>query len=129
MSRHPSAAHLHAQPGPQHRASLSLLRKVIIDFESPEALEKKSGRNPWELLARYPDAYVKLKPAYNIMYKKYPIEVLFTGPDPCRTARFGRFYRRDHGIAPGSPPDNDGLGTRHAAAGDNFDQPAARRSD
>ena len=55
--------------------------ELIIDFESPEALEKNLEEIQSELLARYPDAYVKLKP-YNIMYKKYPIEVLFTGPDP-----------------------------------------------
>ncbi len=28
-----------------------------------------------------PDAYVRLK-RYNLMYKKYPIEVEFSGPDP-----------------------------------------------
>ena len=34
-----------------------------------------------DLSARYPDAYVKVK-RYNIMFKKYPIEVQFSGPDP-----------------------------------------------
>jgi multidrug efflux pump subunit AcrB len=34
-----------------------------------------------ELTRRYPQAYVKLK-RYNLMYKKYPIEVNFMGPDP-----------------------------------------------
>lgn len=33
------------------------------------------------LSARYPDAYVKLK-RYNLMFKKYPIEAQFLGPDP-----------------------------------------------
>lgn len=55
--------------------------ELIIDFESPEALVKNMDEIQQELLKRYPDAYVKLK-RYNIMYKKYPIEVLFTGPDP-----------------------------------------------
>lgn len=55
--------------------------ELIIDFESPEALEENIDEIQQYLLERYPDAYVKLK-KYNIMYKKYPIEALFTGPDP-----------------------------------------------
>lgn len=55
--------------------------ELIIDFESPEALEKNIDEIQSYLLKQYPDAYVKLK-KYNIMYKKYPIEALFTGPDP-----------------------------------------------
>lgn len=55
--------------------------ELIIGFESPDALEKNMDEIQEELLRRYPDAYVKLK-RYNIMYKKYPIEALFTGPDP-----------------------------------------------
>lgn len=55
--------------------------ELIIDFESAKALEKNMDEIQKELAARYPDAYLKLK-RYNIMYKKYPIEVIFTGPDP-----------------------------------------------
>lgn len=55
--------------------------ELIIDFESPKSLVENMDEIQKELLERYPDAYVKLK-RYNIMYKKYPIEVLFTGPDP-----------------------------------------------
>ena len=55
--------------------------ELIIDFESPEALVENMDKIQQELQKRYPDAYVKLK-RYNIMYKKYPIEALFTGPDP-----------------------------------------------
>lgn len=55
--------------------------ELIIDFESSEALKENMDEIQQELLTRYPDAYVKLK-RYNIMYKKYPIEALFTGPDP-----------------------------------------------
>ena len=55
--------------------------ELIIDFESPDALVENMDEIQRELLKRYPDAYVKLK-QYNIMYKKYPIEALFTGPDP-----------------------------------------------
>ena len=54
--------------------------ELIIDFESTEALDRNIDAIQ-EGLWPYPDAYVKLK-RYNIMFKKYPIEVLFTGPDP-----------------------------------------------
>lgn len=55
--------------------------ELIVDFASAEALDASIDAIQRELTARYPDAYVKLK-RYNIMYKKYPIEVQFTGPDP-----------------------------------------------
>lgn len=55
--------------------------ELIIDFESPAALDRNIESIQQELQQRFPDGYLKLKP-YNIMYKKYPIEALFTGPDP-----------------------------------------------
>ena len=55
--------------------------ELIIDFTSPDALVEHMEDIQAELTARYPDAYVKLK-RYNLMYKKYPIEVQFAGPDP-----------------------------------------------
>ncbi len=55
--------------------------ELIIDFESAEALDRNIEDIQQVLQQKYPDAYLKLKP-YNIMYKKYPIEALFTGPDP-----------------------------------------------
>lgn len=55
--------------------------ELIVDFESVKALESNVDDIQELLLQRYPDAYVKVK-RYNIMYKKYPIEALFTGPDP-----------------------------------------------
>ncbi len=55
--------------------------ELIIDFTDPKTLEKSIDRLQEQLTAMYPDAYVKLK-RYNIMYKKYPVELVFTGPDP-----------------------------------------------
>ncbi len=55
--------------------------ELIIDFESPKALEKNIGEIQQYVTAHFPDAYVKLK-RYNLMYKKYPIEAQFSGPDP-----------------------------------------------
>ncbi len=55
--------------------------ELIIDFESSEALEDNMNDIQDYLTENYPDAYVKLK-RYNLMYKKYPIEVMFSGPDP-----------------------------------------------
>ena len=55
--------------------------ELIIDFESPKALVSNIDNIQEELRKRYPDAYIKLK-RYNLMFKKYPIEVCFSGPDP-----------------------------------------------
>ena len=55
--------------------------ELIIDFETPKALVENINDIQNELNKRYPDAYIKLK-RYNLMFKKYPIEVCFSGPDP-----------------------------------------------
>lgn len=55
--------------------------ELIVDFESPESLDQKIDELQQALEKRWPDAYLKFK-KYNIMYKKYPIEAMFTGPDP-----------------------------------------------
>ena len=55
--------------------------ELIIDFTDPKTLEKSIDGLQEQLTAMYPDAYVKLK-RYNIMFKKYPVEAVFTGPDP-----------------------------------------------
>ena len=55
--------------------------ELIIDFTSPEELVANLDEIEKYLTAHYPDAYVKMK-RYNLMYKKYPIEAQFLGPDP-----------------------------------------------
>lgn len=55
--------------------------ELIIDFTSPEDLVDNIDEIQQELNKRFPDAYIKLK-RYNLMYKKYPIEAQFLGPDP-----------------------------------------------
>lgn len=55
--------------------------ELIIDFESPAALVGNLEEIQKDLTSMFPDAYVKLK-RYNLMYKKYPIEAQFCGPDP-----------------------------------------------
>lgn len=55
--------------------------ELIIDFESPKELVDNIADIQNELSKRYPDAYIKLK-RYNLMFKKYPIEACFHGPDP-----------------------------------------------
>ena len=55
--------------------------ELIVDFTSPEALVKNMDDIQAYLTAHYPEAYVKLK-RYNLMFKKYPIEAQFNGPDP-----------------------------------------------
>ncbi len=55
--------------------------ELIVDFTSPKTLERSIDRLQDTLSLAYPDAYVKLK-RYNLMFKKYPIEAQFQGPDP-----------------------------------------------
>ena len=55
--------------------------ELIIDFTSSDALENNMEGIQEYLTAHYPNAYVKLK-RYNLMFKKYPIEAQFLGPDP-----------------------------------------------
>lgn len=55
--------------------------ELIVDFESPKALVKLIDKIQDDVDAMFPDAYVKFK-RYNLMYKKYPIEAQFSGPDP-----------------------------------------------
>lgn len=55
--------------------------ELIIDFESPDALVKNIEDIQDYLNREFPQAYAKIK-LYNLMFKKYPIEVQFSGPDP-----------------------------------------------
>ncbi len=55
--------------------------ELIIDFKDADALVKNMESLQTQISERFPDAYVKLK-RYNLMYKKYPIEARFSGPDP-----------------------------------------------
>jgi multidrug efflux pump subunit AcrB len=55
--------------------------ELIVDFVSPGALESSMPEIQARLTQDYPDAYVRLK-RYNLMFKKYPIELQFNGPDP-----------------------------------------------
>lgn len=55
--------------------------ELIIDFTSPSALVKNIDALQKEITEAYPDAYIKFK-RYNLMFKKYPIEACFSGPDP-----------------------------------------------
>lgn len=55
--------------------------ELIIDFTSPKDLVSNMDEIQTYLSEAYPDAYVKLK-RYNLMFKKYPIEAQFLGPDP-----------------------------------------------
>lgn len=55
--------------------------ELIIDFTSPSALVEHINALQQEINDLYPDAYVKFK-RYNLMFKKYPIEACFHGPDP-----------------------------------------------
>ncbi len=55
--------------------------ELIIDFTSPGELRDHIEEMQQYVSSHYPEAYAKLK-RYNLMFKKYPIEAQFTGPDP-----------------------------------------------
>lgn len=55
--------------------------ELIVDFDKPKSLEKYMPEIQDYLTAHYPDAYIRLK-RYNLMYMDYPVEVMFSGPDP-----------------------------------------------
>lgn len=55
--------------------------ELIVDYTSSKELVATIDEIQKYLTEQYPDAYVRLK-RYNLMYKKYPIEVQFNGPDP-----------------------------------------------
>ncbi|MGN1213669.1 MAG: efflux RND transporter permease subunit [Bacteroidaceae bacterium] len=55
--------------------------ELIVDFKSPNALVADMDSLQKMLNDSFPDAYVKIK-RYNLMFKKYPIEICFKGPDP-----------------------------------------------
>ncbi|MBQ0048805.1 MAG: efflux RND transporter permease subunit, partial [Bacteroidales bacterium] len=75
--------------------------ELIVDFESPKALRENMDEIQDYLTAHYPDAYCKLK-LYNLMFKKYPIELQFEGPDPAvlhQLADSARAIMAESGIA------------------------------
>ena len=55
--------------------------ELIVDFRDAGKMEKAIPELQKELSLTHPEAYVRVK-RYNLMYKKYPIEVMFSGPDP-----------------------------------------------
>jgi multidrug efflux pump subunit AcrB len=55
--------------------------ELIVDFKNAEILPEMVPKIQNYLTTNYPQAYARVK-RYNLMYKKFPVEVLFTGPDP-----------------------------------------------
>ncbi len=55
--------------------------ELIVDYTSSKALIASIDEIQDHLNEHYPDAYIRVK-RYNLMYKKFPIEIEFRGPDP-----------------------------------------------
>jgi multidrug efflux pump subunit AcrB len=55
--------------------------ELIVDFTDADILVEMLPKIQKYLTINYPQAYARVK-RYNLMYKKFPIEVLFSGPDP-----------------------------------------------
>ena len=99
--------------------------ELIIDFVSPNALVDNMDEIQQELSARYPEAYLKLK-RYNLMYKKYPIEAQFLGPDPAVLHQLADSAR----LLMGQTPEVESITTNWEPdvpmLNVEYDQPAAR---
>ena len=100
--------------------------ELIVDFASPEALERNIDDIQRRLSSRYPDAYVKLK-RYNLMFKKYPIEAQFTGPDPAVLHALADSTRRIMEAAPEVALITTDWEPRIPVLNIDYDQSAARR--
>lgn len=59
---------------------------LIVDFTSQEDLVAAIPEIQQYLTQNYPQAYVRAR-RYNLMFSKYPIEVMFMGPDPAVLAQ------------------------------------------
>lgn len=101
--------------------------ELIVDFSSPRALEDNLVDIQNNLCEMFPDAYVKVK-RYNIMYKKYPIEALFSGPDPAVLKALGDSARRIMEQTPEVWLITSDYDPAQAQMEINFDQSAARRA-
>ncbi len=55
--------------------------ELIVDFTSADELKESIPELQQQFNELFPQAYVRIK-RYNLMYKKFPIEALFSGPDP-----------------------------------------------
>jgi multidrug efflux pump subunit AcrB len=55
--------------------------ELIVNFTSPSVMVEQIPALQTYLTDNYPQAYARIK-RYNLMYKKFPIEAMFTGPDP-----------------------------------------------
>ena len=55
--------------------------ELIVDFHTPKEVVKSIPDIQNYLTKNYPQAYARVK-RYNLMYKKFPLEVQFNGPDP-----------------------------------------------
>lgn len=55
--------------------------ELIVDYTDAGALKASIPELQQYLTDHYPEAYVRIK-RYNLMYEDFPVELMFTGPDP-----------------------------------------------
>ena len=99
--------------------------ELIIDFTSANDLVDNMDEIQAYLTAHYPDAYVKMK-RYNLMYKKYPIEAQFTGPDPAVLHQLSERMRQAMLQTPEISSITTNWDPRVPVISIDYDQPAAR---
>ncbi|MFR9503463.1 MAG: efflux RND transporter permease subunit [Rikenellaceae bacterium] len=54
---------------------------LIVEFTDEKSLVSEIASIQEYLTDNYPEAYIRVK-RYNLMYSKFPIEAMFSGPDP-----------------------------------------------
>lgn len=55
--------------------------ELIVQYRDKRKMNESIPELQQTLTAAFPEAYVRVK-QYNLMYRKYPIEAVFSGPDP-----------------------------------------------
>ncbi|WP_010664301.1 efflux RND transporter permease subunit [Marinilabilia salmonicolor] len=101
--------------------------ELIVDFADADELPGMLPKLQKYLTENYPQAYARVK-RYNLMYKKFPVEVLFTGPDPAvlkeLTAQAKNIMEED----PGAQLITDDWEPSSKVLMADYNQPMARRT-
>ncbi|MDR1345646.1 MAG: efflux RND transporter permease subunit [Bacteroidales bacterium] len=99
--------------------------ELIVDFTSSDAMEEALPDLQKKLSEHYPQAFVRIK-KYNLMYKPFPIEVMFTGSDPGILKQLSEKAEAIMKAEPSIMLVTNDWNPKAPVLGVNYDQPAAR---
>jgi len=101
--------------------------ELIVDFKNEEKLLKQIPKIQEHLMAHYPEAYARVK-RYNLMYKKFPIEVMFSGSDPAVLKDLAARAKKIMNKEPGAILVTDNWEPANKVLEARYDQKMARRA-